>query len=163
MTHLLILGDCPSPPGMPVIQQLRRDVYQVIWDPSRENGAHVELYCLKGKTEGGKREKREANFTLDTDSSTRIEDNNAVEVDDDSDSWVLYYNGTGMRYQYGHCACIRLTLTFFVTVKSLRDLLFIYSRPDCHISVAFGTCSSKSVLYKYLICHTANVIGNILF
>lgn len=88
------LGDCPSPPGMPVIQQLRRDVYQVIWDPSRENGAHVELYCLEGKTKGGKREKREANFTLDTEGSTRIEDSNVVEADDDSDNWVLYYNGT---------------------------------------------------------------------
>lgn len=93
--HSLISGDCPSPPGMPLIQQLKRDVYQVIWDPSRENGAHVELYWLEGKTEGGKREKREVNFTLDTESSTRVEDN-TVENDDDSDNWVLYYNGTGM-------------------------------------------------------------------
>jgi hypothetical protein len=95
---------------MPVIQQLRRDVYQVIWDPSRENGAHVELYCLEGKTKGGKREKREANFTLDTEGSTRIEDSNVVEADDDSDNWVLYYNGTGMRHQYGFCFSIRFNL-----------------------------------------------------
>ncbi|PNF32886.1 hypothetical protein B7P43_G01836 [Cryptotermes secundus] len=88
------LGDCPSPPGIPVIQQLRRDVYQVIWDPSRENGAHIELYCLEGKIEGERRDKREANFTSDTHSAARIEDDTAIEADDDSDNWVLYYNGT---------------------------------------------------------------------
>jgi len=104
--HSLISGDCPSPPGLPVIQQLRRDVYQVIWDPSRENGAHVELYCLEGKTERGKSEKREVNFTLDSESLTRVEDS-TVE-NDDSDNWVLYYNGTGMRHQYGYCVSIRL-------------------------------------------------------
>ena len=49
---------------MPIIQHLRRDVYQVTWDPSRENGAHIELYSLEGKIERGKREKREVNFTL---------------------------------------------------------------------------------------------------
>jgi len=74
-------------------------VYQVIWDPSRENGAHIELYCLEGKIEGEKREKREANFTFDTQSAARIEDD-FVEVDDVNDNWVLYYNGTGMKHQY---------------------------------------------------------------
>ncbi|XP_021913370.1 proto-oncogene tyrosine-protein kinase ROS isoform X3 [Zootermopsis nevadensis] len=87
------LGDCPSPPGVPLIQQLRRDVYQVIWDASRENGARIELYCLEGKIEEETREKREANFTLDADNSARTEDNNFVEADD-NDIWVLYYNGT---------------------------------------------------------------------
>jgi hypothetical protein len=96
---LYVLGDCPSPPGVPAIQQLRRDVYQVVWDPSRENGARIELYSLEGKFEEGKREKREANFTLDTDDdSGRMEDND-VEADD-NDNWVLYYNGTGMKHQY---------------------------------------------------------------
>jgi hypothetical protein len=106
---------------MPVIQQLRRDVYQVIWDPSRENGAHVELYCLEGKTEGGRREKREANFTLDTEDSARVEDTNVVEADD-SDNWVLYYNGTGVTHQYGYCVSTSLNCAthFFAIVRSLE-------------------------------------------
>lgn len=80
-------------------------MYQVIWDPSRENGAHIELYCLEGKIEGGRRDRREANFTSDTHSAARIEDDTAIEADDDSDNWVLYYNGTGMKYQYIFCFC----------------------------------------------------------
>ncbi|XP_069689840.1 proto-oncogene tyrosine-protein kinase ROS isoform X2 [Periplaneta americana] len=90
------LGDCPSPPGIPVVQHLRRDVYQVIWDPSRENGAHIELYSLEGKIEGGKREKREVNLTIIEDhGAARIEDN-IIDTgnEDDNDNWVLYYNGT---------------------------------------------------------------------
>jgi hypothetical protein len=75
------------------------DVYQVVWDPSRENGARIELYCLEAKVEEGKREKREINFTLDTDDADRMEDNNFVEAND-NDSWVLYYNGTGMKHRY---------------------------------------------------------------
>lgn len=69
----------------------------MVWDPSRENGARIELYCLEGKVEEGKRQRREANFTLDTDGSARMEDNNSVEADD-NDSWVLYYNGTGTKH-----------------------------------------------------------------
>jgi hypothetical protein len=75
---------------------LRRDVYQVIWDPSHENGAHIELYCLEGKIEQAIRNRREANFTTDTYGAARIEDNTAIDAYDDSDAWVLYYNGTGM-------------------------------------------------------------------
>jgi hypothetical protein len=62
----------------------------VTWDPSHENGAHIDLYCLEGKIEQGIRNRREANFT-----SATIEDNTVIEAYDDSDSWVLYYNGTG--------------------------------------------------------------------
>lgn len=80
-------------------------MYQVIWDPSRENGAHIELYCLEGKIEGERRDRREANFTSDTHSAARIEDDTAIEADDDSDNWVPYYNGTGMKHKYIFCFC----------------------------------------------------------
>ena len=71
-------------------------MYQVTWDQSRENGAHIELYSLEGKIETGKRQKREVNFTL---SNNRFENNNMV-LDDTDDmgndnEWVVYYNGTG--------------------------------------------------------------------
>jgi hypothetical protein len=123
----LIPGDCPSPPGIPVVQQLRRDVYQVTWDPSHENGAHIELYCLEGKIEGSRRNRREANFTSDTPGTARNEDNTAIEADDDSDSWVLYYNGTGMKYQYTfHLYSTNpLTVTLVGSVKLFESCLFI--------------------------------------
>ncbi|KAJ9583818.1 hypothetical protein L9F63_021821, partial [Diploptera punctata] len=91
------LGDCPTPPGMPIIQHLRRDVYQVTWDPSRENGAHIELYSLEGKIERGKRERREVNFTLNNHNSDKTDDDNIISDDSDGnrdDEWIVYYNGT---------------------------------------------------------------------
>lgn len=147
---------------MPVIQQLTRDVYQVIWDPSRENGAHVELYYLEGKTERGKSEKREVNFTLDSEISTRVEDS-TVE-NDDSDNWVLYYNGTGMRHQYENCVSIRLdcvNVTFFATVKSL-ETCYLFTPDLTDMSFVFSNLSRyKCPIAVHYPC-TANELGNIL-
>lgn len=84
------IGDRPSRPGTPVIQHLRRGVYQVVWEPSRENGAHIEMYLLEGQV-GGKwrrRRRRETNYT------TLPELTNAMDLDE----WAPYYNGTGLSF-----------------------------------------------------------------
>lgn len=79
----MVSGDRPSRPGTPVIQHLRRDVYQVTWEKSRDNGAEIDFYILEGRFRTVWRTKREANHTL--------QDSNKVDLDE----WIIYYNGTG--------------------------------------------------------------------
>jgi hypothetical protein len=63
----------------------------VTWEPSRDNGAPIELYWLEGKSiheneNNIAREKRGANFTSHNSfMSTAI-----------PDEWTLFYNGTGI-------------------------------------------------------------------
>ncbi|XP_075227577.1 receptor protein-tyrosine kinase sevenless [Lycorma delicatula] len=83
------LGDRPAAPGIPVLHHLRGDVYQVAWEPSKENGGIIELYCLEGRQGNGNEqqpqfEKQEYNnlTTIATMSTTA------------SQEWSIYYNGT---------------------------------------------------------------------
>ncbi|CAG2061407.1 unnamed protein product [Timema podura] len=69
------LGDRPSPPGVPKVQQLGRDTYQVWWEPSQENGAAIDSYSLEGMEEGG--ERRDAG------------NHSAQQL-----GWDIYYNGS---------------------------------------------------------------------
>nr|CAD7427325.1 unnamed protein product [Timema monikensis] len=69
------LGDRPSPPGIPKVQQLGRDTYQVWWEPSQENGAVIDSYSLEGMEEGG--ERRDAG------------NHSAQQL-----GWDIYYNGS---------------------------------------------------------------------
>ncbi|KAK6636659.1 hypothetical protein RUM43_010321 [Polyplax serrata] len=77
------LGDRPSRPGTPVIQQLRKDVFQVLWEKSRDNGAAIDYYALEGLVKNTWRRKREANYTS-------TEEGNKIV----SEQWILYYNGS---------------------------------------------------------------------
>lgn len=77
-------GDRPSRPGTPVVQQLRKDVYQVLWEKSRDNGAIIDYYALEGLIKKPWMRKREANYSTLTDDSSSIA----------SEEWILYYNGT---------------------------------------------------------------------
>jgi proto-oncogene tyrosine-protein kinase ROS len=43
------LGDAPSAPGKPTVKSVKENIFQVIWDPSRENGAPIEEYLLETK------------------------------------------------------------------------------------------------------------------
>lgn len=80
------LGDRPSRPGTPIIQQLRRDVYQVIWEKSKDNGSPIEFYLLEGLVGKIWRSRREAkNYTAINESVNKV----------DSEEWTVYYNGTG--------------------------------------------------------------------
>ncbi|XP_017769031.1 PREDICTED: proto-oncogene tyrosine-protein kinase ROS isoform X2 [Nicrophorus vespilloides] len=56
------LGDRPSAPGIPVIQQVK-EVYQVWWEASKENGAPIDLYMLEALKIPGYRSKRSTNKT----------------------------------------------------------------------------------------------------
>uniref|UniRef100_T1HB35 Tyrosine-protein kinase receptor n=1 Tax=Rhodnius prolixus TaxID=13249 RepID=T1HB35_RHOPR len=73
--------DRPSRPGIPVIRHLSGDVFQVTWDPSRENGSPIEIYCLEG-----------INLSPKIDRDKR--GTNGTNLSATEDSWTLYYNGT---------------------------------------------------------------------
>ncbi|XP_031333150.1 proto-oncogene tyrosine-protein kinase ROS isoform X2 [Photinus pyralis] len=80
------LGDRPSPPGVPIIQHIKADVYQVWWEPSKENGAAIEMYLLEGLRIPNYRNKRSANRPAWF--------HNAPSVDEHEDNWIPLYNGT---------------------------------------------------------------------
>lgn len=79
------LGDRPSVPGTPSVQQLSRDVYQVVWEKSKDNGAPIQFYLLEGLERKRWLSRRKANYTDVTEDSNKI----------DSEEWSVYYNGTG--------------------------------------------------------------------
>lgn len=91
--RLFLTGDRPGPPGAPVVHNLRRDVYQVMWESSAENGAQLELYSLEGRNVGNRLSRREANSTFDLEDSL-------------FEGWTSHYNGTGKLRQ-------KLSLTLF--------------------------------------------------
>lgn len=79
LTASAVVGDKPSKPGVPMLQQQRGDIYQVIWVDPLDNGGKIYLYWLEGRHgDGAKREQREANFSVPVDNE-----------------WILFYNGTG--------------------------------------------------------------------
>lgn len=43
------LGDAPSAPGKPMVKSVTENIFQVIWEQSRENGASIEEYLLETK------------------------------------------------------------------------------------------------------------------
>ncbi|KAJ8921659.1 hypothetical protein NQ315_010568, partial [Exocentrus adspersus] len=80
-------GDRPSPPGIPIIQYVKPNVYRVWWEASRDNGAPIELYKLEGKILISYRNKRSTNRTrpwFNTSPSIELQD----------PEWEMLYNGT---------------------------------------------------------------------
>lgn len=59
--------------------------YQIKWDPSKTNGAPIELYLLQGKQIRYYREKRNTVLTNDFPS-----------IEEHEFEWVTFYNGTGI-------------------------------------------------------------------
>ncbi|KAK5650142.1 hypothetical protein RI129_001171 [Pyrocoelia pectoralis] len=80
------LGDCPSAPGVPLIQHIKADVYQVWWEASKENGAAIETYLLEALRIPNYRNKRSANRPAWF--------HNAPSIDEYEDNWIPLYNGT---------------------------------------------------------------------
>lgn len=80
-------GDRPSPPGTPIIQHVKGDVYQISWEAAKENGAPILMYNLEGLGFHNYRAKRNTNRTAWFNSAPSIEEN--------EDQWISYYNGTG--------------------------------------------------------------------
>ncbi|XP_057670694.1 proto-oncogene tyrosine-protein kinase ROS isoform X2 [Diorhabda carinulata] len=82
------LGDRPSPPGIPIIQYVKPNIYKVLWEASKDNGAPIEMYKLEGKILRFYRTKRNTNRTtpfFNTSPSIELED---------PEQWITYYNGT---------------------------------------------------------------------
>lgn len=85
------LGDRPTTPGTPVLQHLRGDVYQVAWDPSKENGGVIELYSLEGRQASGNEPYISQNDKSDYTNSTT----GTSSISPTSQEWTIFYNGTG--------------------------------------------------------------------
>lgn len=88
-------GDKPSPPGRPYINHVSGDVYQVFWEPSKENGSPIEEYNLeayfKTNTLNNNRITRSTNNL-----STNITSSGLLmlEEPEHKQPWTIYYNGT---------------------------------------------------------------------
>ncbi|XP_014249043.1 proto-oncogene tyrosine-protein kinase ROS [Cimex lectularius] len=78
------LGDRPSKPGVPVIQHLSGEAFQVAWEPSKDNGSPVQLYWLEGTKVS------DLERTLNVENLTEKDG----EDEDVEDPWKLYFNGT---------------------------------------------------------------------
>lgn len=93
------LGDKPSPPGSPIIHHIN-GVYQLKWEPSKDNGAPIEMYMLQAKRLNYYRNKRS------TDPEEMIKDRDlrstnrtawshiAPSIEEEEFEWETVYNGT---------------------------------------------------------------------
>lgn len=97
------LGDVPSAPGKPIVEQVREEVYKVAWQPAIDNGAPIELYALEGlRYRFDSRIRRSTEQTgaekqLEPAHSTTMAIQNPLSVDEPepkAHSWTVYYNGT---------------------------------------------------------------------
>ncbi|XP_060523893.1 proto-oncogene tyrosine-protein kinase ROS isoform X2 [Cylas formicarius] len=82
------LGDRPSPPGIPIIQYVKPNVYKVVWEVSQENGAPIELYMLEGLKIRIFRDKRSTN------ANRTAWFYGAPSIEEESFEWESLYNGT---------------------------------------------------------------------
>lgn len=83
------LGDRPSPPGMPNVQHVKGDVYQVWWEPAKDNGSPVSLYLLEGLKIPVYRARRSTN-------NRTAWYHNAPSIEEEQEAeWESFYNGSG--------------------------------------------------------------------
>lgn len=80
------LGDRPTAPGKPEIRFINRNESKIWWQPSRDNGAPIELYKLEGMKFKSYREKRSTNRSAWY--------YNAPSIDEQNWKWDDFYNGT---------------------------------------------------------------------
>lgn len=107
-------GDRPSPPGVPIIQHVKGDVYQISWEAAKENGAPITMYNLEGLGFHNYRSKRNTNRTAWFNTSPYIEEKEYV--------WISYYNGTGMLIVL-YCfkkGCIFIFILFRYILDNIR-------------------------------------------
>lgn len=74
---------------MPIIHHIN-GVYQVRWEPSKDNGATIEMYMLETKILHFYRNKRNTNRTAWSHIAPSIEE--------EEYEWTAVYNGTGKLY-----------------------------------------------------------------
>lgn len=103
------LGDVPSPPGRPVIEFFKENVYKIIWNASKENGAPIIEYILESmkifnpeewNEKRAKRSVEESNDInqeiIEHEDSTDIP--NEFNVDAYEEKWIVAYNGVDTHY-----------------------------------------------------------------
>ncbi|CAH0553544.1 unnamed protein product [Brassicogethes aeneus] len=83
------LGDRPSPPGIPIIQYAKPNVYKVLWEAAKDNGAPIEIYMLEGMKIKTYRDKRS---TTNTNRSAWFY--TAPSIEEEERQWESLYNGT---------------------------------------------------------------------
>lgn len=97
------IADVPSIPGRPQFKQLSNNIYQVYWEPSRNNGEELELYCLEMMKlkRLSKRNKRFAvinkNITTKEIATTPVPQVQLAWAEDSGpvpEIWEVVYNGT---------------------------------------------------------------------
>ncbi|KAI4460354.1 tyrosine-protein kinase receptor [Holotrichia oblita] len=79
-------GDRPTPPGKPEIRFINRNESKIWWQPSKDNGAPIELYKLEGMTLKNYRQRRSTNRSAWYHNAPSIEEQNW--------KWEEFYNGT---------------------------------------------------------------------
>lgn len=80
------LGDRPSPPGTPIIQYVKPNIYKVWWETAKDNGSPIELYMLEGLKLYNYRDKRSTNRSAWYYT--------APSIDEEEREWQMFYNGT---------------------------------------------------------------------
>ncbi|XP_037919299.1 protein sevenless isoform X2 [Hermetia illucens] len=139
-------GHVPSAPGKPKIHHVSGDVYKVTWDPSKENGAPIELYSLEALiTRISNRVVRSAKEYEDYEKpavpllepsafanfSPTVLQSDIPSVDEPEafeEKWVVYYNGTD---------------TYWI-VKDLQPINFYIFRVKSKNSYGWGPYSAIS-------------------
>ncbi|GJQ85805.1 sev [Trypoxylus dichotomus] len=79
-------GDRPTAPGKPEIRIINRNESKIWWQPSKDNGAPIELYKLEGMKLRNYREKRSTNRSAWYHTAPSIEEQTW--------EWEEFYNGT---------------------------------------------------------------------
>ncbi|XP_070506789.1 protein sevenless isoform X5 [Chironomus tepperi] len=103
-------GDVPSAPGKPVIEFFKDNVYKIVWNASKENGAPIIEYVLESKKIFNPQEYLEKRARRSVDDSNDI-NQEAVEHEDTTDmipheyddinlqeKWTVAYNGVDTHY-----------------------------------------------------------------
>lgn len=114
------LGDAPSTPGQPMVKHVSGEAYQVIWDPSKDNGAFIDEYVLEGL-----QRRREVPVT---EGPEGVEKSLVVEEDPDNKDWAMYYNGTS---------------TYWIT-STVKNIHLYGFRVRAHNSYGWSNYSAES-------------------
>lgn len=158
------LADCPTAPGKPVVKHLSGEVYQVVWDPSKDNGASIEEYSLEAKNqsiEGGitstnnSRVARSTNVLNATINGLMIID----EPEPNQLQWIVYYNGSESWWIIRDLHPIN---NFLFRVRARNELGWsVYSIESEPISPAleqYSPAEKDSIIYKSLIGLSAGLL-----
>lgn len=159
------LADCPTAPGKPNIKHLSGEVYQVVWDPAKDNGASILEYSLEAKnqsnegttaTKNNSRVARSTNLGDATSNGLMVVDE--PEPNDES-KWVVYYNDTDAWWIVRDLHPIK---NFIFRVRARNELGWgVYSVESEPINPAleqYSPAEKDSIIYKSMIGLSAGLL-----